>query len=505
MKQMRTDRGQTEQKQTGRNRIGSLGKRLASLLAALFLLTGTAPAVSFASGSPSVSAEAVVLADLDSGLVLYEKNMNVRRSPASLTKIMTGLLAVEAVENGEVSLDDVITAPADCWTGMDLDSSNAEILPGEKMTFKDYLYCALVKSANEACNVIAAAIDGDIQAFVNRMNLRANELGATGTYFSDTNGLSSSNHYTTAHDLFLITREAMKHEIFVEAVNTIDYEIEETNMHAKRYLNSSNALLCQDGAYGDGYLYLPASGVKTGYTKAAGYCLVSTASKNDMNLCAVVLGCGGVLNTGEDGYGNFSATVSLYEWAFSNCEKRTLVEKGTVVNRAPVTYALDNATAELRASGELEAVLPKGYDGSRITTSILLRNDSLTAPVSAGSVLGTLSVYLDGSLYGEIDLYTSEEVAADRKKILLHTVSELMENPRIRIPVIISAVLIVLILFLLGRYSVEKQRHYREIVEAEDRRRTERARQEAAEESLLAQQRMREARKNAELPDEDSP
>lgn len=470
----------------------------------LLLLTGMICTEAFASEWPSVSAEAVVLADLDSGLILYEKNMNVMRSPASLTKIMTGLLAVEAIENGEIFLDDVITAPADCWTGMDLDSSNAEILPGEKMTFKDYLYCAMVKSANEACNVIATAVDGDIQSFVNRMNLRANELGATSTFFSDTNGLSAENHYTTAHDLFLITREAMKHEVFVDAVNTIDYEIEETNMHKKRYLNSSNALLCQDGVYGDGYLYLPASGVKTGYTNAAGYCLVSTASKNDMNLCVVVLGCGGVLNTGEEGYGNFSSTIKLYDWAFSNCEKRALVETGTVVNRAPVTYALNNATAELRTAGTLEAVVPKNLEADRITTRITISNDKLVAPVEEGAILGTLSVYLDDALYGEVDLFTSEKIEADNKKVLLHTVSELMKNPRIRIPTIISVVLIVLIIFLFCQYNIQKRRHYQEIAEAEDRRRTDRAKQEDAEKSFLAQHQMMEARNSDNLDEKEN-
>ena len=125
---------------------------------------------------------------------------------------------LEAVEKGKIALDDLITAPADCWTGMDFDSSNAEINPGEIMTFQDYLYCALVKSANEACNVIAVAVSGSIDAFVTQMNTRAAELGAVDTFFSDTNGLSNEKHYTTAKDLFLITREAMTHELFAEAV-----------------------------------------------------------------------------------------------------------------------------------------------------------------------------------------------------------------------------------------------------------------------------------------------
>ena len=195
----------------------------------------------------------------------------------------------------------------------------AEISPGEEMDFGDYLYCAMVKSANEACNVIATAVAGNIQNFINRMNTRAAELGAKNTYFSDTNGLSDTGHYTTAYDLFLISREAMSHPLFVEISDTLSYEIAPTNIHKQtRVLKNSNALLTRDGVYGDKYVYPGASGVKTGYTSAAGYCLVSTAEKNDMHLLAVVLGCDGLLNTGVESYGNFSGTINLYDWGFRN-------------------------------------------------------------------------------------------------------------------------------------------------------------------------------------------
>ena len=136
-------------------------RSLLSFLLLLCLFFSSAAPHAVALTAPSVTAESVLLADLDSGNILYEKNMHTRRSPASLTKIMTGLLAVEAVERGDISMDTMITAPSDCWTGLDSDSSNAEISPGEQMSFGDYLYCALVKSANEACNVVAFAVAGN--------------------------------------------------------------------------------------------------------------------------------------------------------------------------------------------------------------------------------------------------------------------------------------------------------------------------------------------------------
>lgn len=464
-------------KECARQETGMCKKTKTACILLLCILISAIQIPAFADAPPSVKAEAIVLADMDSGIILYEKNMNAARSPASLTKIMTGLLAVEAVENGEVSLDDIIAAPADCWDGMDYDSSNIEIRPGEKMTFRDYLYAAMVKSANEACNVIAVAVDGSIQAFVNRMNIRANELGAYRTYFSDTNGLSNNNHYTTAHDLFLITREAMKHELFVDAVNTIDYEIEETNMHDKRYINSSNALLCQDGVYGDGYLYLPASGVKTGYTEAAGYCLISTAEKNNMNLCAVLMGCDGVLNAGIDGYGNFAGTIKLYEWAFKNCEKKAILTKGEPVNRAPVRYVPASVTAELRAAEDLDAVLPKDMDPDRVETRILTYEDRLSAPISTGTVLGRAEILIDGETYAKVNLYTAEDIAADSKELIKARIAELMQIREIRIAVTAAALILIMILFIAVRYRTEKRKHYREITEAEERRRKERGKQ----------------------------
>ncbi|MDO5444098.1 MAG: D-alanyl-D-alanine carboxypeptidase family protein [Eubacteriales bacterium] len=455
------------------------------ILAALF---SAIQVPAYALDAPRVKAEAIVLADMDSGVILYEKNMNQMRSPASLTKIMTGLLAVEAIERGDIALDDIITAPSNCWDGMDLDSSNAEILPGEKMTFKDYLYCAMVKSANEACNVIAVTLDGSIQGFVNRMNLRANELGANHTYFSDTNGLSNENHYTTAYDLFLITLEAMKHELFVDAVNTIDYEIEETNMHAKRYLNSSNALLCQDGLYGDGYLYLPASGVKTGYTNAAGYCLVSTAEKKDMRLLAVVLGCGGVMNTGEEGYGNFSSTISLYDWGFSNFEKINVTSMGKIVNRAPVKFAKDNATVGLRAVADIGFLAPKDLDKSRISAEISLDESKLVAPIRIGDILGTVTVKIDRNHYASAKLYSAENIEADKKELIKAELSELFSRTEVKIISAAIFALLVLIIWITLKYKTEKKRHMSEIADAEERRRRERELRENMERNKIARE-----------------
>ena len=165
------------------------------LLVFCLVLAAFAPSAA-ALDEPELNAKAAVLVDLNTGRVLLSKNAEEPRSMASLTKIMTVLLAIESVERGEHSMDETVTAQSDCQTGMDEDSSSAYIMEGEQMSFKDLLYCALVHSANDACNVLASCISGSIDAFVEQMNRRAAELGCTDTVFADPNGLSSENHST---------------------------------------------------------------------------------------------------------------------------------------------------------------------------------------------------------------------------------------------------------------------------------------------------------------------
>jgi D-alanyl-D-alanine carboxypeptidase (penicillin-binding protein 5/6) len=157
---------------------------------------------------PDVGAHAIVLVDMNANQNLFSRNADAKVYPASLTKVMTALLAAEAIEAGRVSLYDPVTASADSTFDITPDSSTAHISPGEVMTLQDLLYCALVASANEACNIIAEYISGSIPAFVEGMNARAAELGCAETHFTNTHGLPDENQYTTAGDFSLIAREA---------------------------------------------------------------------------------------------------------------------------------------------------------------------------------------------------------------------------------------------------------------------------------------------------------
>ena len=253
--------------------------------------------------APEISARNALLMDLDSGVVYYSRDPDARAYPASLTKILTVLLAVEAVERGEIDLKTEITAGDDCLQGMDEQSSTSGIVPGEKMTFENYLYCAMISSANEACNVIATTVSGSISAFVDRMNSRASELGCKETHFVNPHGMPDEKHYTTASDLAIITREAMQHELFVTICNTLSRTVPATNKSDTRELQNTNGLINPNSIMYPGYYYEPAAGVKTGHTKDAGYCLVSTALEDDMHMLCIVLGAGeGVRANGTTEY-----------------------------------------------------------------------------------------------------------------------------------------------------------------------------------------------------------
>ena len=271
----------------------------------------------------------------------------------------------------------------------------------------------------------------------------------------------------------------MKHELFAEAVDTLSYEIEQTNTHAKRILKNSNALLTMDGVYGDDYLYLPAAGVKTGYTRAAGYCLVSTAEKNGVHLLAVLLGCGGPMNTGEDHYGNFTGTIRLYDWGFQNFSKRQIIRRGEVVTSLPIQYAKDNRAAVLCAVDSTELLLPKEMDEREIRIVIDPEYKELEAPIAAGTLLGKARVEINGQTYASVRLATASAVERDTGRFLRAKFEEQMTDP-IKLLIILTVVIVFVVAML-------------QILGGQVRRRR---RKEAEEQELLRQRRQQEKEEN---------
>lgn len=455
--------------------------KVLTIFIALCLLFMAVTPSAFALEDPNVVADTIVLADMESGIILYEKNMTQERSPASLTKIMTGLLAVEAIESGKITEDTIVTAPDNCQTGLDEESSTAHpaIQPGEEMRYIDVLYCALLESANEACNVLAYAVEGGISNFVDAMNLRARELGCENTHFSDTNGLTDENHYTTAYDLYLITAEAVKHPLFATIVNTEAYVVGATNMCSEqRELYNSNALMTANSVYGPGYKYDGVSGVKTGYTRKAGYCLVSTCKRNGMNILCIIMGCNGWLNTGSDDYGNFSGSRKLYDWVFGNFDYRTVIEQGTVLGEYTVELATGGEKAELKPTENIRLLLPTELSDSEIQVITEVYADKLTAPIAAGTELGRAKVVVSGQLYTDIPLYQTTDINASRGDMIKARLAEIFSHPWLKTVLFVLAAVMLLIIVLTARFKVARKRHAIEVKKAEKKRQEKMAKEE---------------------------
>ncbi|MBO4395910.1 MAG: D-alanyl-D-alanine carboxypeptidase [Eubacterium sp.] len=237
-----------------------------------------------ASDPPSIASVGGIVMDVDSGAVLYEKNINKRLYPASITKIMTTLVALE-----NSSMDEVVTFSQNA---VDLiqnqGASNIEIVPGEKLTMEESLYAIMLMSANEVCNGVAEHVAGDIKTFVKMMNKRAKELGCTGTHFNNTNGLWEKNHYTTTHDMALIARAAYKNEKFAEITGTKWYKLPKTNKRKAGYTLHNHHGMLLPLNYPQ-YEYKYCVGGKTGYTSQCLYTLVTYAKKKDMTILSVIM------------------------------------------------------------------------------------------------------------------------------------------------------------------------------------------------------------------------
>ena len=411
---------------------------LAALLCGLF----TVPAAALE--DPDIRAKAALLVEAETGTILYDKNSHDELSIASTTKIMSALLIFEAIERGELRMDQSVTATASALRGLPEDGSTADIVEGETLTVEQLLYCMLVISANETCNILGETVAGSVDAFVERMNQRAQELGCKNTHFANTTGLTQSGHYSCAYDLYLITREAMTFEDFMTIVNTKSYEIPPTNKtEEERVLHSTNALISNWRLAG--YLYSGAQGIKTGSTDAAGQCLVSSAVRGSRTLISVVLGAEKVEKENGSGYivESFTETARLFDWGFDNFSSRQVLDENELVQEVPVALSKQVSTVAVHPAQSAEAMLPKDLDVESLTRTVTLDNETALAPIAAGDRLGEITISYGDTEYVTVPLLAVADVSASRFLLARHAVGEFFSRPSIRIAAIALLVLIV--------------------------------------------------------------
>lgn len=334
-----------------------------------------------------VGGKSAILMDQTSGTVLFEKNAHEKLAIASVTKIMTLLLVMEALDQGRITLEDPVTC-SDVAASMG--GSQIWLEPGEIMTVHELLKAAAVVSANDACAALAEHISGSIEGFVAEMNTRAAELGMNDTLFLDCSGLSD-DAYSSAYDVALMSRELMKHEKITE-YTTIWMD---TLRDGKSQLVNTNKLVRH---------YTGATGLKTGTTSKAGHCLSATAQRDGLGLIAVILGC----ETTDE---RFGGARKMLDYGFANYTIYTPEIDTTALTPVPVLRGLAETvtpTVELPSA----FLIKKGQE-KNVSCSLELAED-LEAPVYEGQVIGSISLVLDGEEIAQYDVHAAE--AVDRLK-----------------------------------------------------------------------------------------
>lgn len=341
------------------------------------------------------SASSAILMEADSGRVLYTANPDEPRLIASITKLMT---ALTALESGHSLEERVTIQAADTRT----EGSALYLKAGEQVTLETLLYGLLLHSGNDAALAIARACGGSVEAFVAAMNEKAQALGMKNTHFANPNGLNDEDHYSTARDMALLARACLENETLAQMVSTRTITLE-----GRTYTNHNKLLWQYEGCVG----------LKTGYTERAGRTLVSAAKRGEMTLIAVTL------NDPND----WADHAALFDYGFSACTLETAVRAGDVVHTLPVSGSLI-PMGTLQAEEDLSWPV---LEGESLETDLDLTLQSLTAPVKAGTPVGTICGYVDGQPVGEVSLVCGEDIprnAVESRGLFQRLLGWLMES-----------------------------------------------------------------------------
>lgn len=354
-------------------------------LCALSLLTAAAlllPALPARAEGLEVTAPSAVLMEASTGQVLFEKDPHALRSCASITKVMTLCLVFEAIDSGQLSLDQTLTASAHAAS---MGGSDIWLEEGESMTVDDLIKATVVMSANDAAVVLAEAVSGSEDAFVAQMNEKAQQLGMNDTVFKNCNGLDEEGHVTSAYDVALMSRELIRHE------KVFDYTL--TWMDSVRggetQLVNTNKLIRS---------YPGITGLKTGTTGQAGSCITATAEREGLSLIAVVLGADSTDHRFQD-------AAALLDYGFAGW--KATVPEAPVLEPVPVARGMEPQVEPVL--GEMPTLLLKAGEAGEVETAVAY--EELTAPVTRGDVIGQVTCTVDGSVMAQVDITAGEDVA----------------------------------------------------------------------------------------------
>lgn len=333
------------------------------------------------------NAESGILIEYSTGKILYSKKIDEKLAPASMTKIMTLLLIMEAVEEGKINLDNNIPISTNASS---MGGSQVFLDPNTEMKAEELIKSIAIASANDSAVAMAEAISGTTANFVSRMNSRAKELGCKNTNFKNVHGLDEEGHYSTAYDMSLIARELLKHEQILKYTSTYEAYLNKPNGTSTWMVNTNKLIKYYTGL----------DGLKTGFTKTAGYCLTSTAKRNDMRLISVVM-------KEPSSQVRNSETISLLNYGFSNYKIKTILKKDQKLG----TIEVQNGKKELADITILEDATNLESINDNKEYSFNIVTDKVKAPLKKGDKVGTLELTEQGTIIKRLNITVKENIS----------------------------------------------------------------------------------------------
>lgn len=332
------------------------------------------------------NAESGILIEYSTGKILYSKKIDEKLAPASMTKIMTLLLIMEAIEEGKINLDDNISISTNASS---MGGSQVFLDPNTEMKAEELIKSIAIASANDSAVAMAEAISGTTANFVSRMNSRAKELGCKNTNFKNVHGLDEEGHYSTAYDMSLIARELLKHEQILKYTSTYEAYLNKPNGTSTWMVNTNKLIKYYTGL----------DGLKTGFTKTAGYCLTSTAKRNDMRLISVVM-------KEPSSQVRNSETISLLNYGFSNYKIKTILKKDQKLG----TIEVQNGKKELADITILEDATNLESINDNKEYSFNIVTGKVKAPLKKGDKVGTLELTEQGTVIKRLNITVKENI-----------------------------------------------------------------------------------------------
>ena len=424
-------------------------KILCLLLAAVLCCT---PVLAAPAPAHHVEAKAAILYELNTDTILLEQDADMKLFPASTTKLMTALVALEYGNP-----DDVVTVTNEAIDGLYEMGSASYLLNNEQIAFKDLLRYLLIGSGNDAANALAIHVSGSIEGFVDLMNNRAKELGMTNTHFINPHGLHNEEHYTSARDLLTLAVEAMKNDIIAELVAQDEVVLPITNKHDRTTTKYTTNHLISQKSTGE-YYYEGAFGIKTGTTTPAGLCLVAGCSKGDYTYYSVVLGCEKM----EGRSLQFEETIKLFNWGAASYSQQVMLSSSEPITTVPVRLADEKDSVVVRPAENITAMLPNTFETTDLDLEYTLAED-VVAPVAAGDVLGKLTVRYEDKSY-QLDLIAAESVERSTMLYVLDRVTAFFTSTTFKIIVAsIVALIVILVVYaiLINRKRAKRRKNRR--------------------------------------------